>query len=63
MEVSVLIIALEEAKRRLSALAPSVKQLRESLRIDALTEEAKELEAKTYAPDFWENQETSGVTL
>ena len=60
---SVLIIALEEAKRRLSALAPSVKQLRESLRIDALTEEAKELEAKTYAPDFWENQETSGVTL
>ena len=47
MEVSVLIIALEEAKRRLSALAPSVKQLRESLRIDALTEEAKELEAKT----------------
>lgn len=63
MEVSALIIALEEAKRRLSALAPSVKQLRESLRIDALTEEAKELEAKTYAPDFWENQETSGVTL
>ena len=63
MEVSVLIIALEEAKRRLSALAPSVKQLRESLRIDALTEEAKELEAKTYAPEFWENQETSGVTL
>lgn len=63
MEVSVLIIALEEAKRRLSALAPSVKQLRESLRIDARTEEAKELEAKTYAPDFWENQETSGVTL
>ena len=58
-----MIIALEEAKRRLSALAPSVKQLRESLRIDALTEEAKELEAKTYAPDFWENQETSGVTL
>ena len=63
MEVSVLIIALEEAKRRLSALAPSVKQLRESLRIDALTEEAKELEAKTYAPDFWEDQEASGVTL
>lgn len=58
-----MIIALEEAKRRLSALAPSVKQLRESLRIDALTEEAKELEAKTYAPDFWEDQEASGVTL
>ncbi len=62
-EVPVLIIALEEAKRRLSALAPSVKQLRESLRIDALTEEAKELEAKTYAPDFWEDQAASGVTL
>ena len=58
-----MIIALEEAKRRLSALAQPVKQLKESLRIDAITEEAKELEAKTYAPDFWEDQEKSGKTL
>lgn len=63
LEEAVLIIALEEAKRRLSALAQPVKQLKESLRIDALTEEAKELEAKTYAPDFWDDQEKSGKTL
>ena len=60
---TILIIALEEAKRRLSALAQPVKQLKESLRIDAITEEAKELEAKTYAPDFWEDQEKSGKIL
>jgi peptide chain release factor 2 len=58
-----LIIALEEAKRRLAALEEPVQLLHGSLHIDALTEEAKELEAKTYAPDFWGDQEKSGKIL
>ncbi|MBQ4324500.1 MAG: peptide chain release factor 2 [Clostridia bacterium] len=56
-------IALEEAKRRLASLEESVRQLRDALHIEALTEEAMELEAKTYAPDFWGDQETSGKIL
>ena len=58
-----MIIALEEAKRRLASLEESVRQLRDALHIEALTEEAMELEAKTYAPDFWGDQETSGKIL
>ena len=58
-----MIIALEEAKRRLVSLEESVRQLRDALHIEALTEEAMELEAKTYAPDFWGDQETSGKIL
>ncbi len=58
-----LIIALEEAKRRLSALTEPVTLLRESLHIDSLKEEIEELEAKTYAPDFWNDQENSSKVL
>ena len=58
-----MIIALEEAKRRLSALTEPVTLLRESLHIDSLTEEIAELEAKTYAPDFWNDQENSSKVL
>ena len=58
-----MIIALEEAKRRLASLEESVRQLRDALHIEALTEEVREMEAKTYAPDFWGDQETSGKIL
>ena len=58
-----MIIALEEAKRRLAALEEPVRQLREALHIEALTEEARELEARTYAPDFWSDQAKSGKIL
>ncbi len=63
MEDITLIIALEEAKRRLSALEEPVALLHTSLHIDRLTEEIAELEAKTYAPDFWGDQENSGKVL
>ncbi len=58
-----MIIALEEAKRRLGTLEEPVEQLRSSLHIAELIEEAAELEAKTYAPDFWGDQENSGKIL
>ena len=58
-----MIIALEEAKRRLATLEEPVALLREALHIDALTEEAQELEAKTYAPDFWSDQARSSKIL
>ncbi len=58
-----MIIALEEAKRQLTALEEPVELLHSSLHIDALKEQIEELEAKTYAPDFWSDQETSGKVL
>jgi len=57
------IIALEEAKRQLAALEEPIALLRGSLHIDALREEIRELEAKTYAPDFWGDQAESGRIL
>ncbi len=58
-----MIIALEEAKRQLTALEEPIALLHESLHIEMLKEEAEALEAKTYAPDFWGDQETSGKIL
>ncbi len=58
-----LIIALEEAKRQLAALEEPIALLHESLHIDSLREQAEALEAKTYAPDFWNDQEKSSKIL
>ena len=58
-----MIIALEEAKRQLAILEEPIERLHEALHIDSLIEEIAELEAKTYAPDFWGDQENSGKVL
>ncbi len=58
-----MIIALEEAKRALTLLDEPIETLHASLHIDAIREEAEALEAKTYAPDFWGDQEKSGKIL
>jgi hypothetical protein len=54
-----MIIALEEAKRRLVALKDDVKELGNALRIEDLKAKTAELEAQTLDPNFWNNPESS----
>ncbi len=48
-----MIIALEEAKRKLVDMRASLVELRSALRIDVLKERADELEAASLEPNFW----------
>ena len=54
-----MIIALEEAKRKLVALKNDVKELGNALRIEDLKAKTAELEAQTLDPNFWNNPENS----
>ncbi len=58
-----MIIEIEETKHKLTNFRSDIKELGSALRIDALREEATKLEEKTSAPDFWNDQETSGKIL
>lgn len=58
-----MIIEIEETKHKLTNFRSDIKELGSALRIDALREEAAGLEEKTSAPDFWNDQETSGKIL
>ena len=60
---AVLIIALEEAKYKLIAMRQTLEELRSALQIDALNAKIAELEASTFAPDFWSDQKNSGKVL
>ena len=54
-----MIIALEEARRKLLAMRESVKELHASLQIDTLREKASELEAASLEPNFWDDPSRS----
>ena len=54
-----MIIALEEAKRKLIDMRADLRELHSSLRIDALREKAAELEAASLEPNFWDNAQKS----
>ncbi|MBQ9084967.1 MAG: PCRF domain-containing protein, partial [Clostridia bacterium] len=54
-----MIVALEEAKRRLVALDNVLKELGNQLRIDECAERASELERETVVQDFWNDAERS----
>lgn len=54
-----MIIALEEAKYKLTALRSDIAELGNALKIKELKEKAEELEAQTLDPNFWNNPETS----
>ena len=54
-----MIIALEEAKRKLIDLRKDIKELGHALRIDDLKAKAAELEAQTLDPNFWNDPENS----
>ena len=58
-----MIVALEEAKRRLVALEDVLKELGNQLRIDEAKERAADLERETMVQDFWNDAEKSSKKL
>ena len=58
-----MIVALEEAKRRLVALEDVLKELGNQLRIDEAREKAQDLERETMVQDFWNDAEKSSKKL
>ncbi len=54
-----MIIALEEAKRKLVELHADLVELKSALRIDTLKERAAELEAASLEPNFWNDAQKS----
>ena len=58
-----MIVALEEAKRRLLELEDTVKDLKNAIRYDDLTQKVEELEARTLADNFWSNADESTKIL
>ena len=58
-----MILALEEAKYRLANFRADIAELGSALRIDALREKVKEMEASTTDASFWNDQENSGKVL
>ena len=58
-----MIVALEEAKRKLVALEDVVDELGNQLRIEELKERCAELERETMVQDFWNDAEKSSKKL
>ena len=58
-----MIIALEEAKYELIEYKEKLIELGSALRIDELHSKVDELEAQTYAENFWNDQENSSKVL
>ena len=58
-----MIVALEEAKRRLVALYDVVEELKNQLRIEETKERCAELERETMVQDFWNDAEKSSKKL
>ena len=58
-----LIVALEEAKRRLIEIEDTVKDLRHAIRYEDLMQKTEELEARTMADNFWNNADESSKIL
>ena len=58
-----MIVALEEAKRRLVALYDVVKELGNQLRIEEVKEKCSDLERETLVQDFWNDAEKSSKKL
>ena len=59
----IMIVALEEAKRRLVALEDVLTELGNQLRIDEAKERAADLERETMVHDFWNDAEKSSKKL
>ncbi len=58
-----MIVALEESKRRLSAMFDILSELGNQLRIEECKERAAELERETMVQDFWSDAEKSSKKL
>ncbi len=58
-----MIVALEDAKYKLTGMRPVIKELGSALRVDELRLRAEELEKQTLNNDFWSDQENSAKVL
>ncbi len=58
-----MIVALEEAKRRLTALHSVLEELGNQLRIEEIKEKCADLERETLIQDFWNDAEASSRKL
>ena len=58
-----MIVALEEAKYKLTGMRPVLKELGSALRVEELRVKAAELEKQTMEPDFWNDQDNSSKVL
>ncbi len=58
-----MIVALEEAKRRLAGLFDVLKELGNQLRIEEVKQRCAEMERETLVPDFWNDAEKSSKKL
>ena len=58
----IMIVALEEAKRRLVALYDVLAELKSQLRIEETKERCAELERETMVQDFWNDAEINSIT-
>ena len=58
-----MIIALEEAKRKLNELRSVVRELGEQLHIEDAKMRAQELERETMVQNFWDDAEKSSKKL
>lgn len=56
-------VALAEAKYKLNALRPELKELGSALRIEETKDSLTDLEAQTQSPDFWNSAEKSSKVL
>ena len=58
-----MITQIEEARLRLRSLREAANELGSALKIEKLREVARELEEKSFAPSFWDDQENSSRVL
>ena len=58
-----MIVALEEAKRRLTSLFDVLAELKNQLRIEEAKEKCQELERETLVQDFWNDADKSSAKL
>ena len=58
-----MIVALEEAKRKLNELRGVIAELGNQLRIEEAKERAADLERETMVQDFWNDAEKSSKKL
>ena len=56
-------LELEENKHKLLNLKSKINSIVETLNINSVEAEIKELEAKTAEPNFWDDQQNSGLVL
>ena len=56
-------LELEENKHKLLNLKSKINSIEEALNINNIETELKELEIKTGEPNFWDNQQSSGLSL